>query len=72
MLDVARADGERREFVLSPLGADEFARSRRSTSGEYWPDNGITVLFKVEAGKATGYEVMLEDGAVAARATRVR
>jgi hypothetical protein len=70
--DVARPDAERREFVLSPLGADEFARSKRSATGEYWPDNGITVVFSVEGGKANGYEVLLEDGTVAARAKRVR
>jgi len=71
-LDVARPDAERREFVLSPLGADEFARSKRSATGEYWPDNGITVVFSVDGGKANGYEVLLEDGTVAARAKRVR
>ena len=71
-LDVARPDAERREFVLSPQGADEFARSQRSATGEYWPDNGITVVFSVDEGRATGYEVLLEDGTVAARAKRVR
>jgi hypothetical protein len=71
-LDVARPEGELREFALSPLGADEFARSKRSATGEYWPDNGITVMFSVESGKVTGYEVLLEDGTVAARAKRVR
>ncbi|HEX3275783.1 MAG TPA: DUF2911 domain-containing protein [Gemmatimonadales bacterium] len=69
------ADGpadERREFILSPADEDEFSRARRSPSGEYWPDQGTAVAFTMKGGRATGFEVRLENGGTASRATRVR
>jgi hypothetical protein len=70
--DAAGPADQRRDFVLSPAGDDEFSRSRRWQSGEYWPDAGTSVSFTVKNGRATGFEVLLENGATAARATRVR
>ena len=67
------ADGperERREFVLSPAGDDEFRRARRAANGEYWPDAGAVVSFTMDKGKVTGLEVRAEDGGTAERGER--
>jgi hypothetical protein len=68
--------GERREFILSPTddstGTAEFFRARRFPSGDYWPETGTVVSFTVKDGRATGFEVQLENGGTAERATRVR
>jgi hypothetical protein len=68
--DADGPEAERRDFILSPAGEDEFIRARRNASGEYWSDPGIVVAFNLEGNRAAGYEVQAEDGTVVARATR--
>jgi len=67
--DVERPGQSRREFILSPAGPDdELTRAQRSADGQWWTESGITVAFTVTDGKASGFEVRLEDGSVASRA----
>jgi hypothetical protein len=70
--DGSGPEAERREFVLSPAGEDEFRRARRSRDGGYWPEPGRIVSFTVTDDRASGFEVELEDGSIGARAERVR
>jgi hypothetical protein len=73
-LRVRDTDGpaaERRDFVLSPAGeAHEFRASRRAADGQYWPEPGAVVTFRLKNGRATGYEVEAEDGGTGERAVR--
>ena len=70
--DVERPGQSRREFILSPAGPDdEFTRAQRSADGQWWTESGIIVAFTVANGRATGFEVRLEDGTAASRARRV-
>jgi hypothetical protein len=64
--------GARREFILSPTDDDEFSRARRYPSGDYWPETGTVVSFTMKDGRASGFEVQLENGATGSRATRTR
>jgi len=71
--DVERPGQSRREFILSPAGPDdELTRAQRSADGQWWTESGITVAFSVANGRATGFEVRLEDGTVASRAQRTQ
>jgi len=70
--DADGAETERREFILSPAGRDEFTRARRNADGVYWKEPGVVLGFEISGGRATGFEVESEDGTVVARATRVR
>jgi hypothetical protein len=68
------ADGPpaaRRDFVLSPSVAGEFTRARRAPDGQYWTDTGVSILFTMSGGRASGFDVQLEDGTVVSRARRV-
>jgi hypothetical protein len=68
------ADGPptaRRDFVLSPSVAGEFTRARRAPDGQYWTDSGVSLLFTMAGGRASGFEVQLEDGSTVSRAKRV-
>jgi len=69
--DADGPEAERRDFVLSPAGPDDFTRARRAADGQYWTDVGLTVSFDVAKGRATGFEVQLEDGTAVSRARRV-
>ena len=69
--DADGPEAERRDFILSPAGEDEFIRARRTEGGEYWSEPAIVVSFTVERGRAAGYEVQVEDGSVVARARRL-
>jgi hypothetical protein len=62
---------KRRDFVLVPSGEKAFLRARRAADGQMWPEPGAVVTFTVTNGRATGYEVELEDGSVASRAKRL-
>lgn len=68
--DTGGPERERRDFVLSPAGDDEFRRARRAANGEYWPDAGAVVSFTVDKGRATAFEVRAEDGGTAERGER--
>jgi hypothetical protein len=70
--DADGAEGDRREFVLSPAGRDDFTRAKRNADGAYWKEPGVVIAFEVADGRASGFEVESEDGRVVARAERVR
>jgi hypothetical protein len=69
--DADGPEAERRDFILSPAGEDDFTRARRAADGQYWPDGGVVVSFSVANGRTSGFEVQTEDGAVVSRARRV-
>ena len=60
----------RRQFILSPSGEDDFTRASRDSLGQYWIQQGVIVSFTQSNGRATGFEVQLENGATASRGTR--
>jgi hypothetical protein len=68
--DLDRPAGQR-HFVLSPAGEDDFTRASRDSLGQYWSEPGVIVSFTQSNGRATGFEVQVENGAVASRATRM-
>ena len=70
--DADGEEAERRDFVLSPAGGDDFTRARRNADGAYWADQSMVIAFTMAKGRASGFEVELEDGTIAARAERVR
>jgi len=71
--DVENPGQPLRDFVLSPGGPDdELTRARRSADGQWWPEPGTTIVFTMANGRATGFEVHIEDGILASRAKRVR
>lgn len=70
--DADGPEGERRDFVLSPAGKDEFTPARRAPDGQYWPDSGSVVTFTMEGGRARSFEVQQRDGDTGSRGTRVR
>ena len=71
--DVEGRAGGRRDFILSPGGPDhEFLRAQRSADGQWWTQSGITIDFAVEKGRATGFEVHVDDTVLASRARRMR
>src|SRR4051812_5470503 len=59
------------QFVLSPAGEDDFSRASRDSLGQYWMQPGVIVSFTQSNGRATGFEVQLENGAIASRGTRM-
>ena len=59
------------QFVLSPAGEDDFTRASRDSLGQYWIQPGVIVSFSQSNGRATGFEVQLENGAIASRGTRM-
>jgi hypothetical protein len=64
-----------REFILSPSPGsdDELTRAQRAADGQWWTQTGFTVVFSVANGRAGGFEVRVEDGAITgSRARRVR
>jgi DUF2911 family protein len=68
--DLDRPAGQR-QFVLSPAGEDDFTRASRDSLGQYWTEPGVIVSFTQANGRATGFDVQVENGAVASRATRM-
>jgi hypothetical protein len=60
----------RPEFILSPSGQDEFTRASRDSLGQYWLQPGVIVSFTQSNGRATAFEVQVENGATASRGTR--
>jgi hypothetical protein len=73
--DVENPGQPLREFLLSPSpGSDEeLTRAQRNSDGQWWTQSGFTVVFSIANGRASGFEVRVEDGAVTgSRATRVR
>ena len=60
----------RPQFVLSPAGADAFTRASRDSLGQYWTQPGVIVSFTQSNGRATGFEVQVENGATESRGTR--
>jgi hypothetical protein len=63
----------RRDFILSPGGPDdEFSRAQRSADGQWWAQTGTTVTFQVANGRATGFEVRIDDNLLVSRGRRVR
>jgi hypothetical protein len=69
--DADGPEAERRDFILSPAGEDDFSRARRAADGQYWPDGGVVVSFTVANGRTSGFEVQTEDGTVVSRARRM-
>jgi hypothetical protein len=64
-----------REFILSPSAGsgEEFTRAQRGSDGQWWTQTGFIVAFTMASGRASGFEVRVEDGAViGSRAKRVR
>jgi hypothetical protein len=64
-----------REFILSPSPGsdDELTRAQRAADGQWWTQTGFIVVFSVAGGRAGGFEVRVEDGAITgSRARRVR
>jgi hypothetical protein len=70
--DADGPEGQRRDFVLSPAGKDEFTPARRASDGQYWPDSGSVVTFTMERGRAASFEVRRRDGGTDSRGTRLR
>ena len=70
--DAEGPEAERRDFILGPAGEDEFTLARRAADGQYWPESGAILSFTMDKGRATGFEVQLENGSTGSRATRVR
>jgi len=70
--DADGPESERREFLLSPAGKDEFTPARRAPDGQYWPDSGSVVRFAVKSERARAFEVQQRDGGTASRGTRIR
>jgi hypothetical protein len=70
--DADGPEAERREFVLSPAGNNQFTPARRAPDGQYWPDSGSVLTFTLEGGRARSFEVRQRDGATGSRGTRVR
>jgi hypothetical protein len=61
----------RAQFILSPAGEDDFTRASPDSLGQYWIQPGVVVSFTQSNGRATGFEVQLENGAIASRGTRM-
>ena len=70
--DADGPEAERREFLLSPAGKHAFTSARRAPDGQYWPDSGSVVTFRIEGGRARSFEVQQRDGGTGSRGTRVR
>lgn len=72
--DVAGRDQPPRDFILSPSPGsdDELTRAQRSADGQWWTQTGIVMAFSIVSGRATGFEVRIEDGSIVSRGTRVR
>jgi hypothetical protein len=73
--DVENPGQPLREFILSPSPGsdDELTRAQRAADGQWWTQTGFTVVFSVAGGRASGFEVRVEDGAITgSRARRVR
>lgn len=69
--DAEGPEAERRDFILSPAGRDEFTPARRAADGQYWADSGRVVSFTLQGGRATRVEVQEKDGGTASRGTRI-
>ena len=70
--DADGPEAERRDFVLSPAGKNQFTPARRAPDGQYWPDSGSVVTFTMEGGRARSFELQQRDGGTGSRGTRVR
>jgi hypothetical protein len=68
---VVRPVAQRRDFVIIPVGEDQFTRWRRAADGAFWCEANIFVSFDTANGRATGFEVESADGGVISRATRI-
>ncbi|NUO63517.1 MAG: DUF2911 domain-containing protein [Gemmatimonadaceae bacterium] len=69
--DVDSLVGDRRDFVITPVGEDQFTRWRRDADGAFWCEANTFVSFAIANGRATGFEVESGDGGVVSRATRI-
>jgi len=65
-----RRSGKGDRIVLSTAGEDAFTWARRDSTGQFWNEPGVIVSFTRTDGRPTGFEVEMESGAVASRATR--
>jgi len=70
--DADGPEGDRRDFLLSPAGDDQFTPARRAPDGQYWPDSGSVVTFTLVGGRARSFEVQQRDGGTVSRGTRAR
>jgi hypothetical protein len=70
--DADGPEAERRDFLLSPTGNNQFTPARRAPDGQYWPDSGSVITFSLQGGRARSFEVQQRDGGTASRGTRVR
>jgi hypothetical protein len=72
--DVENPGQPLREFIFSPSAGsdDELTRAQRSADGQWWTQTGIVAAFTIADGRATGFEMRIEDGTVVSRGTRVR
>ena len=63
-----------REFIFSPSPGsdDELTRAQRAADGQWWAESGIVAAFTIVSGRATGFEMRIEDGTRVSRGTRVR
>lgn len=70
--DADGPEAERRDFLLSPAGKNQFTPARRAPDGQYWPDSGSVITFTMEGGRARSFEVQQRDGGAGSRGSRVR
>jgi hypothetical protein len=71
--DVETPGQAQREFIFSPAPGsdDELTRAQRAPDGQWWTQTGLVVAFTMASGRATGFEVRVEDGTRVSRGTRV-
>ena len=72
--DVENPGQPLRELIFSPSPGsdDELVRAQRSADGQWWTQSGVVVAFTIASGRATGFDVRIEDGTLVSRGTRVR
>jgi hypothetical protein len=72
--DVENPGQPLREFIFSPSAGsdDELTRAQRSADGQWWTQTGLVAAFTMANGRATSFELRIEDGTVVSRGTRVR
>lgn len=72
--DVENPGQPLREMIFSPSPGsdDELTRAQRAADGQWWTQTGMVVAFTTESGRATGFEVRIEDGTRVSRGTRRR
>lgn len=72
--DVENQGQPLREFIFSPAPGsdDELTRAQRSADGQWWSQAGLVTAFTIAGGRATGFDVRIEDGTRVSHGTRVR